>query len=310
MRRIVAGSVCLGWLLIACGRSNLEDMLFDEGAGAAGGLGAAGTSGKGSGGNGAGGQTGMSGASMGGGIAAGASAGLPGMAGFPNGGVAGNDAGVPPPLNCGDGKLDPGEACDLGSGNQSLPALQIRQGGLSADVTPYVTDGSVQTFYSYSSASSHTGFEQQAAGRLLLHRSRFDQALTLVMHHGLDMSQPPSRVFFTITGLPNTSVVAVSDDAGEVQKTTATTVTGDWRFNSNSDGGAVGGLPFPGNWTITVTPSFIAGIDSWAFVDGSGSLIGLDLSTPVDIIANDAASACRPDCSIPRCGDGILDGGE
>jgi cysteine-rich repeat protein len=36
----------------------------------------------------------------------------------------------------------------------------------------------------------------------------------------------------------------------------------------------------------------------------------LDMDAPVTVRANDAPSACRLDCTVPRCGDGILDGGE
>ncbi len=320
MRSALFGFVLACGLAAACGRTSLDDEAFEASPANAGTTAQSGTTGSGGRSAGSGAIAGMPGAGARGGMpGAGAAPGTGGFAAMPSGGVAGVggtivDAGPDAPLNCGDGVLDPGEACDLGAGNEYRPALWLVQGATSAELSPLVTDSSVQLFYGYESASSHTGFEELRASRLIVHRSSFDQALTLVMHHGIDsdssgQQQPASAVSFTITGLPNTAVVAISDDSGEVNKTAADTVTAIWKFNGNSDGGAVGGLPFPGNWTITITPAFTRGIDSWASVDNAG-MVSLDLATPVTIYASDSPAQCRTNCTMPYCGDGVLDGGE
>ncbi len=319
MRSVLFGLVLACGFAAACGRSNLEEMLFEEGSGAsAAGTGKGGTDG--GGGKGSAGGSAAGNANSGGGAGmpgVGASAGFGAVGGTSSGGFGGItvDAGPDAPLTCGDGVLDPGEACDLPAGNQSRPALAVIQNGVSVAVSPLITSNSVQEFYFYDSSSSHTGFEELGVSRVFMHRSSFDQALSLVMFHGIDQDstgqdQPAGLVAFTISGLPNTAVVALSDDSGEVIKTNATTVSASWKFNHNCDGGVIGGLPFPGNWSITVTPSFIQGISSWDYLDGSSALFELDGAAPMQIVASDTPGTCRSDCTIPACGDGILDGGE
>jgi cysteine-rich repeat protein len=66
----------------------------------------------------------------------------------------------------------------------------------------------------------------------------------------------------------------------------------------------------PASWSVTIAPNFQQGIASWQYVDGSLGTIELPLSSPVMITAFDSASICRTNCTVPRCGDGILDGGE
>jgi cysteine-rich repeat protein len=118
-----------------------------------------------------------------------------------------------------------------------------------------------------------------------------------------------SGATMSFTGLPRRVAVALSDDAGELYLTSQTTAQGDWHFNHNSDGGILSGLMFPGTWTVTVTPSFMSGINSWQFSDDKVST-SLDLIAPITISAHDSPSKCRAGCTVPKCGDGILDGGE
>ena len=53
----------------------------------------------------------------------------------------------------------------------------------------------------------------------------------------------------------------------------------------------------------------MASITSWGYVDGDGTTIVLSPSTAI-LQAAGEPSACRTDCTAPRCGDGRLDGGE
>ena len=72
----------------------------------------------------------------------------------------------------------------------------------------------------------------------------------------------------------------------------------------------VGGLPFPGVWKVTVTPRFAVGLNRWGWVRDDLTRVPMEMDETITIQAFDSASRCRLDCTIPRCGDGVLDGGE
>jgi cysteine-rich repeat protein len=216
---------------------------------------------------------------------------------------------------CGDGIQDPPEACDLGPANADRPALLVSWDVHSAAVTPIDRTTDAALFYNYFSASSHTGYEELHSSRLFFYRDTTTGVLSLFMHHGIDFNtsmqqQPPTDVLFDITGLPSVTLIAVSDDGpGEFNKTSATTAQGNWHFQANSDGGVLSGLPFPGNWSVDISPTFTNSITGFQFVNGDDSLLHLYI-TPVTLTAFDTPSPCRLDCTIPTCGDGVLDGGE
>lgn len=344
-------------LAVACGRTELENDELDVGdTGATGGDG--GSGGRGAGGRavsgGAGGNVGATGGalatggvggsfggngvggsfggSFGGSVDDGGTGGMPfagfggssgaGAGGQPMAGQGGMPAGAAgmPPVGCGNGVVDPGEACDPGD-DPSPPALELRQGAFRAEVFPVVGFNSANVFYTYDSASSHTGFEQLLASRLYLYRWSVEEALSLVMHHGIDedttgITQPESAVTFDIEGLPSTGVVALSDEPNEFFRATPTSAHADWTFRRNTDGGIIGGLPFPGSWHLVVTAQFFAGVDQWSFLSGNvqpelGNIEhGLELSVPVEIVSSEDATSCRADCTPPLCGDGRLDPGE
>jgi cysteine-rich repeat protein len=118
-------------------------------------------------------------------------------------------------------------------------------------------------------------------------------------------------VDMSITGLPPGFTIDLADDnSTEFFASGTDRATGMWIFGRNSDGGVLGGLPFPGVWTITVEAQFLEGITNWAWVRDDGARVPLDMTQPVTIQAFDESSRCRSNCIIPRCGDGILDGGE
>jgi cysteine-rich repeat protein len=54
------------------------------------------------------------------------------------------------------------------------------------------------------------------------------------------------------------------------------------------------------------------GITTWEHVDGDAATTktGIQLAQPILLQAFDTPSACRKSCTVPACGDGILDGGE
>jgi len=59
-----------------------------------------------------------------------------------------------------------------------------------------------------------------------------------------------------------------------------------------------------------VSPRFVQGISAWGFVKADLTRNALQLTEPVTIRAFDFRSTCRRNCTAPRCGDGVLDGGE
>ncbi len=219
---------------------------------------------------------------------------------------------------CGDGVKAGAEACDLGPRNGDTPAFRITQpSGTNIGTDALVRSGTVQAFYDYRSASSHTGLEQVSESRIYLYADALTGRLSLVTTHGIDFlgagspSQPASTVEFDLAGLPPGVGVEIADDApGEFFLGPNGTAFGRWSFDRNSDGGALGPLPFPGNWRITVTPRFMAGITTWGWVRDDGQRIALDMSQPITIEALDTATSCRTDCTVPRCGDGRFDAGE
>jgi hypothetical protein len=216
---------------------------------------------------------------------------------------------------CGDGRLDSSENCDLGKDNADMPAFQVSQDGATFAATPLARIPSAADFYNYTSSSAHTGFETLGTSHLFLYFERSTAKLSLIAIHGIDENtsgeqQPRSQVQLVFSGLPYGASISVSDEDGEFTMTSETSAVGDWRFTSNTDGGAISDLAYPSEWEIYVSPAFVAGIDTWDWLQADGSIWSLDRAQPLTIKATASRSQCRSDCSIPRCGDGILDGGE
>jgi cysteine-rich repeat protein len=218
---------------------------------------------------------------------------------------------------CGDGFVHEGvEECDAGAANGDVPAFLLTQGDFSRPIAPIMRPGSVESFYAYASASSHTGFEAAGGSRLFLYRDLETGALSLVTHHGIDIDstgidQPKGSVKQTFSFLPSGVFVAISDDTtGELSMAGDGSAKGDWTFHHNTDGGALSGLASPGSWSIDIDSTFEEGIEALAYVDAAGDLVPLETSGTVSITAYPGPSPCRLDCTVPRCGDGIVDGGE
>ncbi len=218
---------------------------------------------------------------------------------------------------CGDGFVQAGvEQCDVGAANLDLPSLLLTQGPLSRAVRPIERAKSVVEFYAYASASGHTGLEASGVSHLFLYRDSTTGVLSLVAEHGVDTDatgapQPEAAVGMSFFHLPfGAGISVVDDNSNEFFVAGTGVVRGEWTFHDNTDGGAISGLPLPGSWSVDVSPTFTAGISSWAYVDGDLKPLSLDRGAPAHLTAFEAPSKCRLDCTIPRCGDGRIDGGE
>ena len=184
---------------------------------------------------------------------------------------------------------------------QPFLSLAQRTFTLSQPGKPTITDvpivrtaSSATDYYDYRSASSHTGLEDINMSTMFLHYdiSQPTNPISLIITHGIDASttglvQPPATVNMTIVNIPTTTIVALSDDGGEFEKTDATTAEGSWTFVNNTDGGILGAFPDDEDWEISISISGTVGagqsIDEWTYRDPLGANIDLDFSQPFTI---------------------------
>lgn len=220
--------------------------------------------------------------------------------------------------SCGDGILDEeqGESCDLGEDNEDRPAIVLLHLGQRRSVMPLDRDESGVAFYDYVSESSHTGFEERDLSALMLYRDTQTESLSLVTHHGIDedstgVTLDHGLVDMDLSGLPSETVVLVADEPqDEVFLDGDGEARGRWEFWRNSDGAVFGSIPLPGEWRITTRVALRDGIERWVFIDEGGEAIHLSEDDEAILQAHATPSRCRTDCTVPRCGDGIVDGGE
>lgn len=221
------------------------------------------------------------------------------------------------PSVCGNAILESGEQCDHGAMNQLVPAFAVSQSGIETAVQPVARRSSPTAFYRYESASAHTGFEAVGLATLFLYvdTSTADDELSMFAIAGVDdlgtgNLQPAANISAHFGGVPIGARVVLSDDPGELLGGLPGAFNAMWNFNQNTDGGVISGLPWPTAWTIAADETFSAGITAWHYVDRDGSAHGLAMRTRTLLIHRITATACRPDCRLPRCGDGFVDAGE
>ena len=222
----------------------------------------------------------------------------------------------PPPPSCGDAVVDRGEACDLGEDNRQIPALELIVGDEVRAVMPFDTSTDAVRFYDYRSESSHTGFEEGDLGVWVLQRDVTTGRLNLGAHFGIDedgsgITVEHGLVAMDMNGVPDEAVVVVEDEPeqGEVRRIDDV-VLGRWEFWRNSDGLMLEGLPFPGAWEVRASVVYGDGIRRWQFVGANGETVALDVDEEALLRARLTPAACRPDCTVPACGDGVIDAGE
>eukprot|EP01065_Artemidia_motanka_P003770 TRINITY_DN11799_c1_g2_i4.p1 TRINITY_DN11799_c1_g2~~TRINITY_DN11799_c1_g2_i4.p1 ORF type:complete len:772 (+),score=230.95 TRINITY_DN11799_c1_g2_i4:42-2357(+) len=170
-------------------------------------------------------------------------------------------------------------------------------------------------FYSYSSASSHTGFEKTDRSFIFLYRDlRTPGELAIFWLHGIDAPdatakglprQGPASVYGQITGLPDGANIAQQDDnANEFDWSSKTGwdystpthsgpyINGRWWFADNTDGGSLDKLNMNVDWEIKIDVNFDAPsmrsdgkgkMNDWRFFFADGSDQVLDTSRPLYI---------------------------
>ena len=217
---------------------------------------------------------------------------------------------------CGDGRRDPAEECDLGVGNELIPAFRLSPGARATEATrPLVRRVAAPTFYRYESASAHTGFEAVGLSNAFLYVDATDNGLSLFFFAGHDddgspVVQPDSDMEVMFRGVPAEAVVALSDDNDELARQPTGDVRGRWSFGANTDGGILSRLPWDRAWRVVVEPAYRAGVTSARYLHHDGRATALQLRDSFAIEHFVTPARCRPDCRAPRCGDGYLDAGE
>lgn len=181
--------------------------------------------------------------------------------------------------------------------------FEIEQAGSFKRSAPAVERlKNAKQFYSYSSASSHTGFEQARRSLIFLYRDIRTDELALFLTHGIDdlgqpeaQQQPSATVEADILGVPNGARIAEQDDSssefnwganvnqtrGNLTGSGPPIALGRWSFGSNTDGGALDRLPTDQDWEISVSIRLIRGINEWAYFFADGSMLTLDPDRPL-----------------------------
>ena len=218
--------------------------------------------------------------------------------------------------SCGNGTLEFGEECDEGPANEDRFGLEVRQDdGLFMPIQPIQRWTNAVNFYAFVSASAHTGYEAVGRSLALLYRDYTTGVMSLFLIHGIDRTttgeiQPTAEVEFEVFGLPEGTSLGISDDPGEFYIDSPTSFYGDWWFKDNTDGGIIEGISYPNGWEIVVRPTWNYGLWEWVWVDQDSHIHQLDMNKDLHIRAYLEPVLCRADCTLPICGDGILDPGE
>ena len=192
----------------------------------------------------------------------------------------------------------------------------VEQEGLFRFHRPIVGPDNVVDFYDYNSAavipffaSANTGLEESGISQLFLYENAGDVSLVII--HDKPDDGSGGHVIFDFSGIPGGAAFVVRDDPGEdpyfIDGTGSSTVDWGWA-PCCTDGGAISGGGMNGEFSITIDPSFLAGIDTWQYLRGRGlgvepGIVTLDPEKPVTITAG------RID-PIKMTGGGQVDTGE
>jgi len=179
-------------------------------------------------------------------------------------------------------------------------AYVVEQGGNSWVVQPLADPQSVIDYYAYvdvsdvpagpfNASSAQTDIEVSETSLLFLYHDTTADEISIVVIHDrpeAQLGETPAtggQVSFTYTGLPAAATRVVGDDPSEGNIPNA-----NWAWAPCcTDGNAVeGGLN--GEFSVTIAPNFISGINAWQFLSGdrfNPTRISLNLEIAVTIKA-------------------------
>jgi cysteine-rich repeat protein len=218
--------------------------------------------------------------------------------------------------DCGNGLIEAGEDCDDGPANETRYGLTAWQTtGFEMQSKPVERWMDAYSFYGFTSASAHTGYEAVGRSVIFLYRDWSTGILSLFTVHGIDEDtsgqyQPTAELEIYFRSLPPGTTLNRGDEPNEFSQISPTEYHGDYWFQANTDGAAISDIAFPAGWTIEIEPIWNYGLTEWVLVDDNDQLHSLDMSVPLYITADANPVSCREDCTAPECGDDILDPGE
>ncbi len=182
-------------------------------------------------------------------------------------------------------------------------AFRVTQGSHDYAVAPVESGNPVATFYDYRSASAHTPYVEAYASVLYLYLDTAAGNLYFVFHFNIDAGgSPDAATTVAIDSIPGSAGVAVSDDPpggpnpGEFSL--GRYPQGQFQYWDNTDGGALGPLPYDYEWTMTVdvAQGGASPMQTQKWVDADGTRLALDLAGAVAI-----ASVCNSP-PVPNAG--------
>jgi hypothetical protein len=138
---------------------------------------------------------------------------------------------------------------------------------------PVITEANVQTFYSYSGGSSHTGYEKLETTRFLIQQGP-DGAIALVFLNDALNDQDGGDVDVKIKTGIGTAEILVSDDGNEMKFNKDGHLDAKWKWATCcTDGGALGPLDGSNGLEIPVEVKLQAGVDGAEMVNSKGAPI-------------------------------------
>ncbi len=152
--------------------------------------------------------------------------------------------------------------------SQETPSFFLaRQGTFSTPITPLTQPGSAVDFYRFANDQPNTGLEVANQALVFLYRDANTQDLSLIVILSKPGNPAGGEATLRFDGLPPTAQITLRDDPADTYEFTPPIATMTWRWlPERADGVVISGLP--NEFEITITPTFIRGIDGWQVLSG------------------------------------------
>jgi len=181
----------------------------------------------------------------------------------------------------------------LPAGGEVGSGYLLRQGGFSQEIIPLAGDQLAPAFYNYSDYQANNSLVVSNHSLLFLYRDTESGELSLFIIHDAPDDGTDGSASFSFSGLPQGTRFALLDDADDTDRFSLDPPNGEayWYWSSeHTDGLVISGIGE--DFEITIVPSFLWGIDSWALLTGdvhSPSRIPLpSLTEPLTIIGRNS----------------------